>query len=340
MKRIRNQKPVVYLDDTSTLEKGLPLPYVFYPGHYGAFIGFSKNKTGNISFCSCTYEAIKNYISIRRKYDDFSYSDPKYKFILSSKDFPLKLVGSLLDRKLISDEEILNALHFQDKICHECNNQLPSYRYCHEMYGGVFRQNYGWYVKKQSYEFGIDSLWMNWLENKIPSEIQLAIDPDLKKIKNLGVIEILQPRSDKAKVLQKKIRNQNRKIRNLIENEVREKFGHKKIGEAWTSETILYYLVVNQFPNKQIFRHYRPLYLEGLELDIFIKDLKLAIEYQGLQHFQPVDHWGGKKAYDKLKMRDEKKNILCQKLGIKLVYFDYKEGLSKDYVKTKIDRMV
>jgi len=32
-------------------------------------------------------------------------------------------------------------------------------------------------------------------------------------------------------------------------------------------------------------RHYRPDFLQGLELDIFIDELKIGMEYQGIQHF-------------------------------------------------------
>ena len=131
-----------------------------------------------------------------------------------------------------------------------------------------------------------------------------------------------------------------RKINTLIENEVREKFGHKKVGEAWTSETILYYIITSLYPDKKIHRHFRPDFLNGLELDIFIEELNLGIEYQGIQHFEPVKYWGGKEAFEKLKKRDKIKEKLCRELGITLIYFTYLDELSEEFVLQEIKNSI
>lgn len=136
--------------------------------------------------------------------------------------------------------------------------------------------------------------------------------------------------------LGKQFRKYYGKIWRIIENEVRRKFGHKNIGEAWTSETILYYTVKKLFPNYKIYRHYRPGFLEGLELDIFIEEVNIGIEYQGIQHYKPVEHWGGKEALKELKKRDSCKKKLCEAQEVQLVYFKYNEGLSDDFVLTKL----
>jgi hypothetical protein len=332
----KQKKPIAYMDNVVAFEEGLPLPYAFYPGHYGAFFGFSSKENGEIYLCSCAFEAVKNYMTLRRKFDDSRYATAQYSFVLSSKEFPLRLVEELINGELESDEAVFGTLKFQTKICHECNSRLPSYRYCHEMYGTVFAQNYGWYVKKQGYEFGIDNLWMNRIEGKAPSDIDLAFDDDLKSIKNAGFIEITNQTSEEAKMLQKRLRDQNRVVRNLIENEVRRKFGHKNVGEAWTSETILYYLIQDMCQNFTVRRHFRPVYLEGLELDVYIEELNMGIEYQGVQHFKPITHWGGETSFLKLIERDKRKKILCSNLGIELIYFNYDEELSSEYVKQKL----
>ena len=89
-------------------------------------------------------------------------------------------------------------------------------------------------------------------------------------------------------------RKPQREFQNAIENLVREQIGYPKIGDAWVSETMLYHIVEEIYPDTEIIRHHRPNWLEGLELDIYIPSKKLAFEYQGLQHFQAVEHWGGK----------------------------------------------
>jgi len=73
-----------------------------------------------------------------------------------------------------------------------------------------------------------------------------------------------------------------------------------------------------------------------LELDIFIQEPRIGIEYQGIQHYEPVKHWGGEEALKKNKERDRRKRQICQHVGIKLIYFKYDEDLSKELIESKL----
>jgi hypothetical protein len=61
-------------------------------------------------------------------------------------------------------------------------------------------------------------------------------------------------------------------------------------------------------------------------LDFYLPDYKVGIECQGEQHFFPID-FAGKgvewacKEFDKINSRDKRKKALCEKHGIKLLYF-------------------
>ena len=61
-------------------------------------------------------------------------------------------------------------------------------------------------------------------------------------------------------------------------------------------------------------------------LDFYLPDYNVGIECQGRQHFFPVD-FSGKgvewacKEFDKLISRDKRKKALCEKHGVKLLYF-------------------
>jgi hypothetical protein len=99
--------------------------------------------------------------------------------------------------------------------------------------------------------------------------------------------------------LQEQLQTEHKEITDTCENEVRQAFGHYKKGNRWTSETILYQLVESNYPEHTIERHYRPGFLDGLESDIFLKDAEVGIEYQGIQHYEPVDHWGGEEGLEK-----------------------------------------
>ena len=61
-------------------------------------------------------------------------------------------------------------------------------------------------------------------------------------------------------------------------------------------------------------------------LDFYLPDYNVSIECQGKQHFFPVDFAGrgvewACKEFDKLISRDKCKKALCDKHGIKLLYF-------------------
>ncbi len=319
----------------TVLNETVPYPIVFYPGFYGTFFGFKKTKESEIFLCSCAKEAIKNYIKFRKASPIGNNSGPTRMFLLDSSVFPIQLIESLMKKNFKDDNDILNALKFEAKLCHECNTIIPEYRYCHEMYGGSFKQNFGWYINKQAYEYGIEPLEFNVLRDQCPQEIldHIIYDPFETRKK---CIDLVESNPIKADALWKNLKKQNRVVWNIIENQVREKFGHKKVGECWSSETILYYIIESLFPTFKIKRHFRPQFLQGLELDIYIEEIKVAIEYQGIQHFQPVKHWGGEEAFQKLKVRDKKKKKLCEAERITLVYFNHDEGLSNESVMNKL----
>lgn len=125
-----------------------------------------------------------------------------------------------------------------------------------------------------------------------------------------------------------------------IVNEVRELIGHKKIGEGWFNETELYKIVKSIFYDLNVKHHYKPKWLEGLELDIYVEELNLGIEYNGIQHYKPLEHWGGKEAYEKVKLRDRKKANLCSQNGVLLVIFRYDESIDKLNVFQKLRTML
>lgn len=60
-----------------------------------------------------------------------------------------------------------------------------------------------------------------------------------------------------------------------------------------------------------------------LELDGFNNHLKLAFEYDGIQHHEPVDYFGGKNAYENRIYLDNLKNKLCKENNITLIRIPY-----------------
>lgn len=104
------------------------------------------------------------------------------------------------------------------------------------------------------------------------------------------------------------------------ENMLRENLRLPKVGEGWIAETELYYSIKKYVGDKyKVINHHSPEWLGRQHLDIYISGLNLAFEYQGKQHFEPVDFFGGKEAFRQLKIRDRMKKTKCAKNGVKLV---------------------
>jgi very-short-patch-repair endonuclease len=78
----------------------------------------------------------------------------------------------------------------------------------------------------------------------------------------------------------------------------------------------------------------------GSELDIYVPELKLAIEIQGIFHYQPIF---GEDKFDSIKRNDAEKRKKCKELGITLVEIDTREqeqfsiSSSKKYVDIILD---
>ena len=60
-----------------------------------------------------------------------------------------------------------------------------------------------------------------------------------------------------------------------------------------------------------------------LPFDFYIPSKRTCIEFDGEQHFQPVDYFGGIKAYEQLKINDKIKNDYCEENYINLIRIRY-----------------
>lgn len=95
-------------------------------------------------------------------------------------------------------------------------------------------------------------------------------------------------------------------------------------------ERALFQNCLKNFPNIEIIHsYYNAEILKKQELDIYMPKYKIGIEYQGEQHFYPIDFggYGKEKSIEIFKenhQRDVKKKEICDKNGINLFYFsDY-----------------
>ena len=75
-----------------------------------------------------------------------------------------------------------------------------------------------------------------------------------------------------------------------------------------------------------------------MSYDIFIIPNNTAIEYQGQQHFKPVDFFGGIEHFNKQVERDKKKQVLSKENGVKIVYINYNEIISESLIKERVEK--
>ena len=128
-----------------------------------------------------------------------------------------------------------------------------------------------------------------------------------------------------------------RKLWNQAEDTIRQIIGVPKIGEKFISETILFKTVAILLKGREVIHHYRADWLGRQELDIFVPSLNLAIEYQGEQHFMPIDAWGREDALKMTEQRDQEKRRRCESNGITVLYFDHTAELSEKIVAGRIE---
>lgn len=89
---------------------------------------------------------------------------------------------------------------------------------------------------------------------------------------------------------------------------------------------------VNNFllKNDIIFeRQKRFKWLGKQSLDFYLPDYNIAIECQGIQHFKPVDIFGGIKGFEKTIERDVIKAKLCDNNDVHLIYFNYNDNIEE-----------
>ena len=71
-----------------------------------------------------------------------------------------------------------------------------------------------------------------------------------------------------------------------------------------------------------------------LPFDFYLYDYNTIIEYDGEQHFRPIDFFGGEEGFSKIVFNDNIKNSYCEKQKINLIRLSY--NLSKQEIENKI----
>ena len=66
---------------------------------------------------------------------------------------------------------------------------------------------------------------------------------------------------------------------------------------------------------------------------------RLAIEYQGRQHYEPIDFFGGEESFERTKALDRRKRRTCRANGVLLIPWRYDEPLTKEMLTQKLQQV-
>lgn len=67
-------------------------------------------------------------------------------------------------------------------------------------------------------------------------------------------------------------------------------------------------------------------YKKSLRFDFYLPDYNACIEFDGEQHYKPIDYWGGEKGFKDLQIKDALKVAYCQVNNISLLRIRFDES--------------
>lgn len=123
-------------------------------------------------------------------------------------------------------------------------------------------------------------------------------------------------------------------LNNKINELYSELIANNTIDSKWLNEKSLFQLVKKKY-KKALFQ-YSPEWLFPQSFDIFIPELNIAIEYQGIQHYKPIDYFGGDEGFKHRQELDLKKKQLAQNNNIKLIEWLYNESIDLETLNRKL----
>lgn len=314
------------------------------------------------------YNVVYDALIISKEYDklwDLKYHDLPKKHNSSNKTYKIHIQPSeIINIKLFCSNKFVNAIEFLNIDGTTLKATTPFINKHYDLYSKITDQNlYKYFIDNDLnfIEFYIDK-WINgdkdFFKPFIPAYKQLI----KKRHYNSCLAEdsFIQEHLCFYKILKRdllfyysgykyqyieidKMFNYifyiiNQEFMRDNENILRDEMNVPRIGEGWIVETELYYLIKNTFSTIEVQHHGKPTWLGKQHLDIYIPEFNIGIEYQGLQHFEPVKYFGGIGNYNKMIKLDKRKQELCKKNNCRLIYVT--EGYNSTEVIDQISNLL
>lgn len=296
-------------------------PYLYSPGR--TFFGQSKQIGGDIYICSCMKTSIQNFLNIKYLHGNYMNRNSTP---LDVEFFPLEVAK----KSITNFKDPIGAISFLDKICPVCQGVII----------GPKSPIFSLYVDQYIYANGISFFHDKYIK-ECPEDFKSVFDRINKVAKYYNKKLIVSGYSTSymynllSEQEKEELYHNTREryyFKNSFKNEIRKRMGFKAIGETLVSESTLFSILDKRFKGYTTFKHYHPPILQGLELDYYIAELKIGFEYQGKQHFEPIEHFGGAEKLKKQQQNDKLKLERCNNSGIFIIYINYYDSLEESHI--------
>jgi len=140
----------------------------------------------------------------------------------------------------------------------------------------------------------------------------------------------LQRKLNSVNITESTVKEYYRRIKSnirSIENQVRKNSGYREVGTVYNEILIFNYFKEN-FKDHDILYQYKPAWLGRQIFDVYFKSLNVAIEYNGKQHYQPIEFYGGDKGFENLVRLDTLKRKKCLENNCILFEIKYDEDIN------------
>jgi hypothetical protein len=302
------QKPTAAKSEGNEIEieSGLPLKFVHYPpSRLGMIFAFSETKESTPYLCACSKIVLETIRALKGQ------SNLHSTLLVSAPYIPESISQRV---KVHSEDEVENL--FKIDICHACCKVFPSLMSSAYEHGSfIFRWLY-WYEKQECYLQGFD--YPSY--RAIPGRVEDEFTEYLEISATLNTPSFDKPIYSKARD----------RIKSLLSLLVKERFEIQSLGGSSHAEMTILKMIKELLPTQKITSHFRPDWLNRLEIDIWIPEMNIGIEYQGEQHYHPIEIWGGDVGLRDLQIRDDRKRKICKERGVRLIEIKYDEAISKE----------
>ncbi|MEN5436533.1 hypothetical protein ABE545_23080 [Sphingobacterium faecium] len=296
---------------------------------------FSKSFFKNSWFSSAFHRKV---ITTREFSFDFIYQYLKENHLLTM--FELSLM-SILKNDELNYKNLLYSLNFDNipsKSYSFVSFLAKEFRLSKSLKEIVKSDDFLFFLKslsnKELYDFfEVDFIYNHIFIDKITDENLLDIfqidivrryynptDPNRK-----GINEVLDELNITKPLLSEFNSRILKNIRNL-ENTIRKNKGYPEIGGIYR-ELIVFNFFSEKLSNYTVTAQFSPKWLGRQRFDVYIHELNIAIEYNGKQHYESIDFFGGKDGLILNIKRDKIKEEKCISNNCKFYVIRYDEDI-------------